>query len=679
MKILNYSAYPFFRLLIPLLLGRVFSLFITPDLLGYGITSLIVIASLVLIFYLKGLAYSKRWWLGVFVFAAVFMLGLLNKPNYYFSEEAYNDEIVYKSIVKSVVKDTDQKQTLLFESYTKSGDQTLFFKTLAYIQKDSLQQGFKPGDALWFKSSLKPFNYTRNPYAFEYADYMYFQDVKGQFFIKYQELIKEGIEWNWIRPFYIFRQQSELKLKKLPLNKEEYAIVTALLLGDKSKLDYQTKANFSGAGAIHILSVSGLHVGIIFLLLSSLFGKMKRGLSGLLKCSAIILILWTYAAVAGMAPSVFRATIMFTVFLISRVINHQYKIYHSLVIAAFVILIIDPYSFFNAGFWLSFSAVASIVYFYPQINSWFYFSSPWGKFIWALVSVSLSVQIGTLPLGLYLFRFFPTWFILSNILIVPVLPFVLFGALVIILNPEIPFIFNIIAESLSSLILYINEVTTWISHLPWARFTAIQLEFYQLFILYLALFMFVYWQLSKRGKYLLNFLALMSLAIIAVSLETYKKYNQTIFTVHQIKNASTISFVQKERSIFWFNDSIETKAFDYAIEPLFLQQETGSVIAHSMDEEHIIGLKIGDYKVLILNGKVESEDFFNEVDIAVLTNKVPRKYIESLINSKLKVQLVFDSSFSRNRSLYWQKRAKKDQQSICFVALQGAFSIHKTL
>ena len=435
-------------------------------------------------------------------------------------------------------------------------DTLYHFEAIAYVRLDSAIAHYLPGDKLAFKAKLNPFQLTGNPYVFEYGNYLKNKGLKGQFYLKNKEVQRLGSVWCWKKLFYQIGKRAEFKLRQLHVGEAKFGIVTALLLGNKSMLDYNTKANFSSAGAIHVLSVSGLHVGIIYLILMTFIGKIGKGYWGTIKVFSVLFTLWLYAAITGMSPSVFRATLMFSVFVVAKKMHHQYNIYHSLAIAAFIILILNPYAVVHAGFWLSFIAVASIVYFYPQINGLLYFSTPWGKYIWALVSVSLAVQIGTAPLSIYLFGFFPTWFILSNIMVVPVLPFVLIGAIAIVFLPEGSLGVLFLSDSVTALLHYLSDIVAWIGHLPFARFTALQLQFYQILLLYTSLIMFIIWQHLKTGKYLVKTLLFLLIALICLTSVSFNRYQQKVLTVHQFRGRPLISFTTKEECQYWSDNEL---------------------------------------------------------------------------------------------------------------------------
>lgn len=674
MKSYNYSPIPFVRLLIPLLAGRIVSAYLVISIPLYVLVFVGCSLGLVFIYYSWRTKYSRRWLVGVVISFMLFALGLVSRPQYFFDAAMFSKPHVYSAVVKQVVKDTDDKQSLILSCMPADTVANFYFKALLYVKNDSGTSGLLPGDKVAFEAQLTEFKLTGNPFAFEYAHYMGNKDVKGQFYVNANLIQHLGNTFSLSRFFYLTRENADKKLRHLKLDEAQFGVLSALVLGDKTMIDYQTKTYFSNSGAIHILSVSGLHVGIVYLMLMILFGSIGKGRVGLIKVVAVLLVLWFYASMAGMSPSVFRATLMFSVFVISKRISHRYNIYHSMAIAAFIILIINPYTALHAGFWLSFLAVASIVYFYPQIYVCLYFSSPWTKYLWALFSVSLAAQIGTAPLAIYLFGFFPTYFLISNFLILPILPFILITAIVVVVLPFDFIIVQLIAEPLSAMINYLMEITQWVGSLPNATFVGLQLSFSQMVLFYAALLFFVVWQHLKLGRYLVYTLLFMLVSLVSISASSYQKFHRQFLVVHQIKGQTAISLTSGNTGSFWFNQPLGDKEISYAIMPLVLNQELSSFQQHIIDTVMVCPIVSPYYNVLVINGEADMADtLLKKADIIMLTSRMKSYQIKNLLAKVDEQKLVFDSSFSVSQSRYYHHQIREHKLSAHFVSLHGAF------
>jgi len=174
------------------------------------------------------------------------------------------------------------------------------------------------------------------------------------------------------------------------------------------------------AGAMHILCVSGLHVGIIYLVISFFLGFLNNTrFNNILKAILLLLTVWAYAIITGLSPSVQRASLMLSVFIIGNLLNRARDTYNTLAISALILLIIDPYLLFNVGFQLSYAAVIGIVTFHQPIYKLLYFKNTIIDKIWSITVLSFAAQMATFPIATYYFHFFPPWFWLTNLFTFP--------------------------------------------------------------------------------------------------------------------------------------------------------------------------------------------------------------------------------------------------------------------
>jgi competence protein ComEC len=680
MKTFPYGAFPFVRLLIPLSLGRILSVYVYPSV---SLVWTLFVLFLLLLFYLRmemKSNYIRRWIPGFVIVVMLLGVGWGCKIPYRFNATLYGQKESYRAVVHDVSKNTDQTQRLLLVCHNPDTLHRNFFKALAYVKKDSAFMGYAPGDRILFFARLDSFVTPKNPFAFNYAEYMCSQDIKGQFFIHHTNIFRSHSGFSWQKYFYKAGQWAEGKLTRIGMNDEEFGVLNALVLGDKSHLDYQTKVNFSGAGIIHVISVSGMHVGIIYLILLGIFSGFKAGKKvQWIKSSVILLGLWLYAGLTGMTPSVFRATIMFSVFLIAKTINRNYNIYHALAIAGFIILLVNPYAITHMGFWLSFFAVASIVYFYPLINQGVYFSSPWLKYTWSLISVSLAAQLGTAPLVIYTFGFFPLWFLLSNLLIIPVIPLVLCSGIVLVVAPVNSFISLLLGGFTADLLRYINEIAAWVNRFPHAQLTKIQLSFEEMILLYLAMLLWVVWRYNRSVKLLSGAMFTLLLASSLMVIKSYLKYNESFFVVHQVKGETVISSTSHFKSVCVLGDTLRGKDEHYVLEPLWKQMEVDDVTDIYLKNTPLQAILLPGVKVLVIHHSppdMELNSLVKSADILVFTSSFPRyKIAELSLVLKNKI-CVFDSSYS----VYYARSLRRDfQQELMhmhFVSLDGAF-VHR--
>lgn len=203
------------------------------------------------------------------------------------------------------------------------------------------------------------------------------------------------------------------------MDEDELAVVSALTIGDKSELTPELKAVYSGAGTSHVLALSGLHVGILSCVIYFLLWPLRKLKGGKAIQSVVVAVaLWIFAFISGLSPSVVRAVTMCTLYLVaSVVVENGFCGFFSLSLTAFIMLLYNPMYLFDISFQLSFVAVLSIILFYPVISGWINSSNRLVRYIWNAMSVSLAAQLGTLPLILYYFGTFPTYFLMANLVV----------------------------------------------------------------------------------------------------------------------------------------------------------------------------------------------------------------------------------------------------------------------
>lgn len=310
-------------------------------------------------------------------------------------------------------------------SRTNGGWQQEEGDLMLYIRKDSLLRIPAKGDQLLVKMAPVEIPGPLNPYAFNYKAYMETQGICCQAFVTAADVqqLREapaGFSAGVKGMALDVRQWASRQLATHVSGEQEKAIANALLLGYRELLDEEINQAYATAGVMHVLAVSGLHVGFLYLFLQLLFRPWRR--HRWLKWagfSVSLLILWSYAFVTGLSPSVLRAVIMFSFIAFAQQLKRHSGIYNALAMAAFILLLYDPFMLRAVGFQLSFLAVFGIVYLQPRFSGWYKGENRFLKKGVDLFTVSLAAQLATFPLGLYYFGQFPTYFFLTNLLVVP--------------------------------------------------------------------------------------------------------------------------------------------------------------------------------------------------------------------------------------------------------------------
>ncbi len=468
---------PYIRLLLPFIIGILSGHFLKTSSSQYWSYFLFAILFIALVLN-TWKTYKVRWIWGVllnlFIAVAGFMAFGYSLERSFFSE---NEVIGKGTIIENPLEKPGTYSTLLkLKVRNENGDwHTCDDKILLALQKSS-----KPSPQLnqiiLFKGHLKEIRNYGNPYEFDYKAYM------NRAGIYYQAFIDSG---NW----FVAGENSKFSInikalqwrnvilnyfRHLNLDQSSFAVISALTVGDKTFLDTDLKSAYTNSGMIHVLAVSGMHVGLLFWLLQLITKPLALWRHGKIpRAIIVLLVIWVYALITGLTPSVVRASVMFSFWMLGETGNRKVSIYNTISASALFLLIINPQSLFEVGFQLSYMAVLGIVIFYKDINNWFFFNNRLLKKGWSLASVSLSAQLLTLPFTLYYFHQFPNYFILSNIVALPLASFVLYSSIAALVIAPVKFLWMPISWLLNWSVYAMNSVLIWVEHLPGAVTTGI--------------------------------------------------------------------------------------------------------------------------------------------------------------------------------------------------------------
>ncbi len=337
---------------------------------------------------------------------------------------------------------------------------------LVNIRKDSLSFFITNDDILLVSSKIEVIKEPLNPYQFDYSKYMKTLGVHYQIRIYENEILQKE------RGDPTFRGKAEKvrnsileKLKKSSLTPAELSIIQALVLGQKKDISKQMYREYAAAGAIHILAVSGLHVGIVYFIFLFILSPLKRIPKGTILMSVLIVIsLWGYAFITGLSPSVIRAVTMFSFFAFAKIIHRQTNSINTLFLSYFTLLLLNPMWLFQVGFQLSYLAVFFILWILPTFNKLYYPKNRIIKKLWGIITVTIAAQLGIIPLSLFYFHQFPGLFFITNIVVLPFLSILLGGGILIIVLA----VFNVLPNGLTliynSLIKMLNTFISWVAH-----------------------------------------------------------------------------------------------------------------------------------------------------------------------------------------------------------------------
>ena len=366
---------------------------------------------------------------------------------------------------------------------------------------DSSQIDLQVGDELIVRNNIQEISPPQNPGQF---DFRYYASLKR---IHFQFRLASG-EWERIscnKKFSILNMAKKIRdnllacYRKAGLEEREYAVMSALVLGYDDEIDKELMSAFSASGTLHILSVSGMHVGIVFSILSILFKKMERKKGWwLLRLILMLIIIWCYSILTGFSPSVIRSAMMFSFILLGKSMNRNSNIYNTLAASILVICIcFDPIIILEPGFQLSYLAVAGIAFLYKPILNWFYFKNKIASAIWNLTAVSIAAQISTFPISIYYFHQFPNYFIPANLLIIPVSTAAIFGGIILLIIAPVNWLSVKMGWLLKYTIILLDQLAFFIKDLPYSVTPELYSSLLETILLYIILLLMIFYLMYR--------------------------------------------------------------------------------------------------------------------------------------------------------------------------------------
>ena len=539
---INWFKYPFIRLLVPFALGIWLS-FSCLDLSDFQVKiALVAVVFLGIALFAVSSAvkdYKYRWVFGVILYLHLILIGIIVVNIRDDDLDAGQDVFVARLAECPAEKEKSVKVVMKMQSDAGS--------VMAYFEKNEHSLGLKYGDVIAFYEPPNVVEPPKNPEQFDYQRYLSRKGILRQVYLKNDSW--ERLNCNRANPIYAFSYRLRdfllQTMQALDIEGDEYAVAAAILLGYDDTLPDELRKKYVTAGSMHILCVSGMHVGVVFMVFSYLLGFLnkRKPWQYALKQVLLLLLIWFYALLAGLAPSILRSTIMLSFVIIGDMLKRNGVLLNSLAASAFLLLSIDPANLFNVGFLLSYCAVIGIVVLQKPIYNLIYVKHKFFDKIWELTSVTLSAQVATAPFSIYYFHQFPTYFWLSNLFMGPISMIVIIGGMVMLLVFFIPYINIVLAFCVKWMVFAMNYVVTRIENLPLSIVNGLyinKLEFLCLIMAILLLMMII----EHKKKFMaLGILSVLLVFSVSQLTRAVIQRNQMSLTVYSVKKATAIDFV----------------------------------------------------------------------------------------------------------------------------------------
>ncbi|HBK82040.1 MAG TPA: hypothetical protein DDZ41_00320 [Flavobacterium sp.] len=416
------------------------------------------------------------------------------------------------------------------------------------------------GDVVWLRSSIQPIFKNYNPHSFDYANYLENQNVFHQIKCFSNHYFIAGKEKN--TSFYIDKLRAALvaSFEVHAFSEKTNAILNTLLLGQRQQLDSNTLNDYKNTGVIHVLAISGLHIGIIYAFFNFVFGFLNRFKYGkTLKLVVILIVLWLFALISGMSASVTRAVTMFSLFALGTFLNRRNNKFNAIAASFLLVLIFNPLLLFDVGFQLSYGAVIAILLFQPFYKKFYFSNQKIVIYLTDLILVSLAAQVGVLPLMLLYFKQVPLLFLAANFIVIPVSTLILIlGLILLFLNFIALPVALILGKIISNLVEFMNGYIHWLS--SYDQFIIKNIAFTPLLtlVLYLLIFSLIYWVYRQKYTSFVWVLFLVICFQITYFITNWFTTNKKELIVYNSKE-TTISVFQSQCITVYTNDSLVQK------------------------------------------------------------------------------------------------------------------------
>ncbi len=584
---------PYFRIFLALVAGIILFEFFKQE---YTYIFFITLSSACFLFYFlvekKNNAtqhFKLRWLFGCGVFLFFMGVGFFISQNYE-SKSRFVDagkKGVFEAEVTAVPVEKE-KSMLITVSALRFADDSVHFRSssgnaVLYLAKTEKARNLRVGDKILVASTFNTPKPNTNPEGFDYGVYLYRKGLRATAYA-------DSLHWQKTYTntgFSILQLASDFRAKLLSIYKkqgiegDEFAVLGALTLGYTDEISSELYVSYSNSGALHILSVSGMHVGIVYVIFAFLLSFLdKSAKTRLLKSLIIIALLWSYAMLTGLSSSVMRAALMFSIVAFGEIFSYKSKIYNSIFFSAFLLLLINPNYIFDVSFQLSYMAVLGIVFFQPKIKQLAFFKNKIAVWSWDLFCVSIAAQIVTFPLGLFYFHKFSNHFLLTNFIAIPISTAIIYLSVLLFIVSPFDMVANWVGFVLKWLLKAQNASIVFVDHLPYSVFhTWISgLDVLMLFVMIVCFTIFI--SKKKHSALLIAFGCLLCISSVNLVRHITSK-QRTEFIVYQDNKSTTIDFISPNKHKFFTTDSARGKMLgetfwlkeDYPM-PEFLNKST---------------------------------------------------------------------------------------------------------
>jgi len=455
------------------------------------------------------------------------------------------------------------------------------------------------------------------------------------------------------------------KLNKTSIQPKQRAILQALVLGHKKDIDEEQYQAFAAAGALHILAVSGLHVGILFLVFSRLLSPLRYLKFGkAIQSVLVVLLLWGFAILAGLSPSVVRAVTMFSFFALAGMLKRPTNGFNTLFLSYFVLLLYEPNWLFHVGFQLSYLAVFHILWIQPRLYKLYIPKYYLDRMLWGIITVTLAAQVGVAPLSVYYFHQFPGLFFITNLVILPFLSLVLIGGLFIVLLAVIELLPPSFAAAYNWVLAQLNNFINWVAQKEMFLFDEISFSFFSMVACYFFFTTLIIWWKNRSSRRLLYVTTAIALWLGSIVSENKKVEKEQLVVFHSF-GKTRIGYQKDSGFILYHSDTVSPYS-NYPFKSFIVERRVSSYTSAKIP-------KVFRYRnnwILPL----DSNGVYPKVaqPIVLLTHN-SKVHLDRLIDSLKPKLIVVDGSNYPSVVNRWKATCAKRKIPLHYTGEKGAF------
>jgi competence protein ComEC len=695
----HWSEYPFVRILFAFIAGVLLYLFTFIHFPGWLLFLSFFLALLVHL--LSGnktvRLYRHSHLIGLSIQVSFFILGNfltgykidLHDSNHFTHFTSESDWAIVKVTQPPVEKEKSFKVAAeVLSNGSGNTSRVTCGQTILYFEKDSVSGKLMYGDVLLIKNNFQPVAAPKNPDEFNYRQYLWYKEIYETAYLRSGEWKQLPVEIkNPVFQLTYWLQSVSLQAIRKYINPErEASVAEALVIGYRDDMSFDIQQSYTIAGVVHVLAVSGLHVGILFAFLHQVLFFLNRKKHGkVIQSAIIIIIIWLFAFLTGLSGSVIRAATMFSFVTIGKNLRRPVSINNVLACSALFILFYNPLLIMDAGLQLSYVAVFGISTLYPHINRLVQSENKFINLVWSTMAMSIAAQIATLPITLFYFNQFPTYFLLANLLVIPGAAAILYLGIFLILFQFVTPVAAIIGKItcfitwlLNEYILRIQSLPRSVIHLPATLF--IEAILLSLFIIFAARYFITH---SKR--FMTAAIACMLLLAISKSASLINTSREKTITIYSMKGKSNLEFRNGSEAVFFTNDDQLTPSEEiYFNHHWQLNNIKGIQRFPSLDStrtylrnqlyQHINFFQFYQYQIVVIHDSLQHYIPEHKLHLdAVVISSNPNLNINTLLDYFDTKMIVFDVDNPSYKIKEWKKEADALGLKTYDVSTLGAF------